>query len=62
MLDFGQLLIKWRFWSKYKKLLILVKIIKKTLTWVKIWIIVDFGQNLQKSLIWSIFLKNLDFG
>ena len=41
--------------------MILVKIIKKTLTLVKIWINLDFGQNLQKSLIWSIFFKNLDF-
>ena len=42
--------------------MILVKIIKKTLTLVKIRIILDFGQNLQKSLICSKFLKNLDFG
>ena len=36
ILDFGQDLKKCRFWSKYKKMFILVKIIKKTLTLVKI--------------------------
>ena len=42
-------------------MLILVKNIKTTLTLVKILIVLDFGQNLQKSRIWSKFSKNLDF-
>ena len=36
ILDLGHKLEKCRFWSKYKKMFILVKIIKKTLTLVKI--------------------------
>ena len=42
-------------------MLILVKNIKKTFTLVKILIILHFGQNLQKSGIWSKFSKILDF-
>ena len=41
---------------------ILVKIVKKTLTPVTLLKNIDFGQNLQKSRIWSKFSKNLDFG
>ena len=36
ILDFDQNLKRCRFWSKYKKMFILVKIIKRTLTLVKI--------------------------
>ena len=38
-------------------MLILVKNIKTTLALVKILIVLDFGQNLQKSRIWSKFTK-----
>ena len=58
-IDFGKSFRESRFWSKFTKMTIFVKIYK-SLNFSQILKHLDFGQNFRKSWVWSIFSKNLD--